>query len=136
MVQDMRRLNLDISQLNTELESMNRTKTDFISITSHELRTPLSQVNGYSEILAEELGPASPLADFVDGLLQGSARLTEIIEVMLDVSRLDAGALTLKRTSVNLNQVIERAVDEWTPALDERGHTLITDGVEVFQPVD
>jgi signal transduction histidine kinase len=136
MVQDMRRLNLDISQLNTELESMNRTKTDFISITSHELRTPLSKVSGYSEILAEELGPASPLSEFVDGLLQGSARLTEIIEVMLDVSRLDAGALTLKRAAVNLNQIIQRAVNEWTPALNERGHTLITDGLDVLPTLE
>ena len=57
LVQDLRRLNLDVSRLNTELEAMNRTKTDFISIASHELRTPLSQVSGYSQMLAEELGP-------------------------------------------------------------------------------
>lgn len=127
MVQDMRRLNLDISRLNTELESMNRTKTDFISITSHELRTPLSQVNGYSQMLAEELGSNSPLAVFVNGLLKGAIRLTEIVDVMLDVSRMDVGALTLNRSSVNIKEVVQRAVSEWDEALAERGHTLVVE---------
>jgi signal transduction histidine kinase len=136
MVQELRRLNLDIGQLNIELESMNRTKTDFISITSHELRTPLSQVNGYSEMLAEELKPDSPLRVFVDGLLKGADRLTEIVDVMLDVSRLDVGAVTLSRTPVKINDVIQLAAGEWTSALEERGHTLDVEGFETLPTLD
>jgi signal transduction histidine kinase len=132
MVQELRRLNLDISQLNTELESMNRTKTDFINITSHELRTPLSQVNGYSQMLAEELSSSEPYSEYVSGLLTGTARLMEIVNLMLDVSRLDVGALTLNLASVKLDKVIQQAVDEWSPALEERGHTLVTDGLEAL----
>jgi len=130
MVQELRRLNLDISQLNTELESMNRTKNDFISISSHELRTPLSQVSGYSQMLAEELPPDSPLRVFVDGLLKGSERLTEIVNVMLDVSRLDVGAVSLSRVPIKIRDVIHGAAQEWTVALEERGHTLTVDGIE------
>jgi signal transduction histidine kinase len=136
MVQDMRRLNLDISRLNTDLESMNRTKTDFISITSHELRTPLSQVNGYSQMLAEELGADSPVAVFVNGLLKGTTRLTEIVDVMLDVSRMDVGALDLNRTSLNINETIQNAVEEWSSALEERGHTLISEGLETLPTLE
>lgn len=136
MVQDLRRLNLDVGRLNTELESMNRTKTDFISIASHELRTPLSQVNGYSQMLAEELDSGSPLSVFVDGLVRGATRLTEIVDVMLDVSRLDVGSLTLNRGSVNLSRVVERAVGEWTSALEERGHTLTIDGLETLPALE
>ncbi len=132
LVRDLQRLNLDVSQLNAELEAMNQAKTDFISIASHELRTPLSQVNGYSQMLAEELGPNSPLSVFVNGLIRGATRLTEIVDVMLDVSRLDVGGLSLKRTPVALNQVIERAIDEWASALSERGHTLVTDGLDAL----
>jgi signal transduction histidine kinase len=132
MVGELRRLNLDISQLNTELEFMNQTKTDFISITSHELRTPLSQVTGYSHMLAEELDPDSPLAPFADSLMAGATRLAEIVDVMLDVTRLDGGTLTLNLAPVNLGQIIERAADEWASALEERGHTLTTDGLEAL----
>jgi len=132
MVGELRRLNLDISQLNTELEFMNQTKTDFISITSHELRTPLSQVTGYSHMLAEEMDPESPLAPFADSLLAGATRLAEIVDVMLDVTRLDVGTLTLNLTPVNLGQIIRRAADEWASALEKRGHTLITDGLEAL----
>jgi len=132
LVRDLQRLNLDVSHLNAELEAMNRAKTDFISIASHELRTPLSQVNGYSQMLAEELGPDSPLSVFVEGLIRGATRLTEIVDAMLDVSRLDVGALTLKRSPVALNQVIERAIAEWSSALEERGHTLVTEGLDTL----
>ena len=120
MVQELRRLNLDITRLNTELESMNRTKTDFISITSHELRTPLAQVNGYSQMLAEELEPESALTVFVDGLLKGADRLTEIVDVMLDVSRLNVGAVALSRATLKIDKIIQRAIGEWSPALEER----------------
>jgi signal transduction histidine kinase len=130
MVQELRRLNLDISQLNTELESMNRTKTDFISITSHELRTPLSQVNGYAQMLAEELERESPLRVFADGLLKGSERLTEIVDVMLDVSRLGVGAVTLNRATIKMSEIIRRAADEWAGAIEERGHTLAIQGFD------
>jgi signal transduction histidine kinase len=136
MVQDMRRLNLDISQLNTELAAMNETKTDFISISSHELRTPLSQVNGYSQMLAEELGLNSPLSPFVTGLLKGVTRLTEIVDVMLDVSRLDVGALALNRSPVQIGQVIQRAVEEWSSALEERRHTLVAEGLDTLPALE
>ncbi len=136
MVQDMRRLNLDISQLNTELEAMNRTKTDFISITSHELRTPLSQVNGYTQMLAEELGSDARFSPLLNGMLKGIARLVDIVKVMLDVSRLDVGGLALTRTTFSLAKVIKRAADEWASALEERKHTLIIDGLEALPDLE
>lgn len=136
MVQDMRRLNLDISRLNVELESMNRTKSDFISIASHELRTPLSQVNGYCQIMAEELGPASDLSNFMDGLLRGASRLTEIVDVMLDVSRMEVGEMSLTRSSIAISQVIQSAVQEWQAALEERGHTLVVEDLESLPPLE
>jgi signal transduction histidine kinase len=89
------------------------------------LRTPLAQVTGYSQILAEELNSDSPLQVFVDGLVKGGDRLTEIVNVMLDVSRLDVGAMTLHRARLEIKDIIQRAAEEWTTALEERGHTLI-----------
>jgi signal transduction histidine kinase len=136
MVQELRRLNLDIGQLNIELETMNRTKTDFISITSHELRTPLSQVNGYSQMLAEELQPKSSLRVFVDGLLKGTARLTEIVDMMLDVTRLDVGTVVLHQTPVEINDVMQRAAGEWTSALEERGHSFTIEGFETLPTLE
>ena len=136
MVHDMRQLNLDISRLNVELESMNQTKDDFITIASHELRTPLTQVHGYSEMLAESVEPESPLSMFVNGLVKGTARLTEIVDVMLDVSRLGTGELKLKRALLNLDQVVQRAADEWTPALEERGHTLTVQGLDTLPAIE
>jgi signal transduction histidine kinase len=136
MVQELRRLNLDIGHLNSELESMNQTKNDFISISSHELRTPLSQVSGYSQMLAEEVSPDSPLKVFVDGLLTGADRLTEIVNVMLDVSRLDIGAISLRRAPIKIRQIIQDAAEEWSAALEERGHSLTIEGLELLPSLE
>jgi signal transduction histidine kinase len=108
---------------------MNRSKTDFINIASHELRTPLSQISGYSQILADELGGQSSYTSFIEGLVRGSKRLTEIVDMMLDVSQLDAGSLVLQRTSLAISEIIEEAADDWRPALEERKHTLAVDGL-------
>jgi signal transduction histidine kinase len=93
-------------------------------------------VNGYSQMLAEELKPDSPLRVFVDGLLNGGDRLTEIVDVMLDVSRLDVGAVALHRTPVKISQVIQQAAGEWTLALEERGHTITFDGLETLPTLE
>jgi signal transduction histidine kinase len=94
------------------------------------LRTPLSQVSGYSQMLAEDAGSNPHLAVFIEGLLKGASRLTEIVDVMLDVSRMDVGALTLNRSSVEISEVIGSAAKEWEAALRERGHTLATEGLK------
>ena len=63
---------------------------------------------------------------------KGTNRLTEIVDVMLDVSRLDAGGLVLNRTPVTISRIVERAAGEWKSALAERGHTFTTEGLETL----
>ncbi len=90
-----------LERANQQLERLDRTKSDFISIASHELRTPLSVIRGYSEILIEEaVVKANPYyAKMVAGIHAGILRLHEIVESMLDMASIDTRTLELnKRT--------------------------------------
>lgn len=84
---------------------LNQLKDHFLSTISHEMRTPLSLITGYAELL-EETGDHPAL---VAGIQEGSRRLTERIDHILDYSALLSGALPLYPTEVNLAEVASNA---------------------------
>jgi GAF domain-containing protein len=80
-----------------QLERLDRTKSDFISVASHELRTPLTVLNGYSQILLSD--PKIQDNDYhyqlVEGIQAGTARLHTIVDSMLDMAKIDSRVLQL-----------------------------------------
>jgi signal transduction histidine kinase len=91
--------NRELQNRNEDIERANRLKSEFLASMSHELRTPLNAVIGFSDLLGEQAG--GPLTEkqlrFV-GHVQNSARhLLELIDDILDLSRIEAGRLELKQ---------------------------------------
>jgi PAS domain S-box-containing protein len=107
-----------------EAERASRLKDEFLATLSHELRTPLSAIVGWSQVLAT--GKASP-ADLEQGLdaIQRNARAqTQLIEDLLDMSRIISGKLTLNVQWTDLASVVNSAVDSVRPAADAKGVRL------------
>jgi signal transduction histidine kinase len=108
---------------NFELEQINETKVEFIAIATHELRTPLTSIVGYLDLMTEgcfgEL-PATmerPMAS----LRRNALRLKRLVDEMLDVSRIDAGRVTLYRTRCDIGAIVKEAVEDLEPqARDKR----------------
>lgn len=111
---------LQLEQINATLKQIDRTKTNFIQISAHELRTPLTLIMGYSQMLHNDLKKNPDMQSLAQGILEGAERMTDVVESMADVSRIDSNALTLRRTSVQLDAVIRKVQKEFTPAFDER----------------
>lgn len=86
-------------------EELNQLKDLFLSTISHEMRTPLSLIMGYAELL-EESGEKAPL---IAGIQEGTRRLTEHVDHILDYSALLSGSLPLYPTEVNLAEIAENA---------------------------
>jgi len=91
-------------------------KSRFIAIAAHELRTPVTIIRGYLDILQDPAGPltkADPDATLLllEGISNGVRRLYEIVEDMLDVTRIEAQTLDLKIAPVRLGEAAERAVE-------------------------
>jgi PAS domain S-box-containing protein len=105
----------------------NRSKSEFLSRMSHELRTPLNAVLGFGQLLEiDEL--SEPQRDAVDHILKGGRHLLGLINEVLDISRIEAGELSLSPEPVLASELIQDAVDLIRPLADQRGIQLVVDG--------
>jgi signal transduction histidine kinase len=90
--------NAQLGQRNEEIERASRMKTEFLARISHELRTPLNAISGFADLLAEE--SAGALSDkqkrFVARIQGGAAHLLNLINEILDLSKIEAGRIELK----------------------------------------
>ncbi|MCZ2288522.1 MAG: HAMP domain-containing histidine kinase [Anaerolineales bacterium] len=85
----------DLDKVNRDLERLDQTKSDFISIASHELRTPLTVMRGYIEMLLEDRSLDENIRQAVGSLHKSALRLHEIMDSMFDIAQIDARALQL-----------------------------------------
>jgi PAS domain S-box-containing protein len=104
--------NEQLEARNREVERANRLKTEFLASMSHELRTPLHTIIGFSELLGEQL--EGPLTDkqqrFVGHILQDARHLLELINEVLDISKIESGRLELKQETFDFGQCVEEVM--------------------------
>lgn len=140
-MEDLRRLNARMAELNEDLsrtarrlEKLDRVKTHFIEIASHELRTPLTHIRGYGDLLAETLQEIAredgTLQRIVDGLRRSAVRLEEIISAMLDISQIDAEALSIYPISIQVPTLIRMALKPLEEAFAQRRQTVVVEAAE------
>ena len=106
------------------LAQFEHARREFIANASHELRTPLFSLGGFLEIMSdEELDPATQ-AEFMATMREQVARLTKLATDLLDLSRLDAGRLTVEREHVDLAALAEVLADEFRAVARSSDHRL------------
>jgi two-component system sensor histidine kinase KdpD len=107
-----------------EAERANEIKTEFLAMISHELRTPLTSIIGFTTtMLAEDVSwEAEEQRDFIQTIQLEGYRLQELIDHLLDLSRLDAGILPISPAPVSLDEIIEDAMPQLHTLV--RGKTL------------
>lgn len=125
----------ELEQINERLRKIDRTKTNFIQISAHELRTPLTLIMGYSQMLEQDTQADPELLKLAKGILEGSERMTDIVESMLDVSRIDSKSLILRKTSIQMDLLIKKVKKGFQGALEERNIKLDTVGLADLPPV-
>jgi two-component system cell cycle sensor histidine kinase PleC len=93
-------------------EGANRAKSEFLANMSHELRTPLNAINGFSEIMVGEMyGPlGARYRDYARDILSSGQHLLALINDILDMSKIEAGKMTLRFEPLSLEEVVEDAV--------------------------
>jgi signal transduction histidine kinase len=99
------------------LKELDRLKSNFLATMSHELRTPLTSVIGYSELLLS--GMAGDLneeqIDYVKTIMEKGESLLQMINGVLDISKIESGTLTLNRSRVRMEDVVRSAVSTILP---------------------
>jgi signal transduction histidine kinase/CheY-like chemotaxis protein len=107
-------------------QSSNQAKDDFIANVSHEIRTPLAAIIGYAELLREQrIDTGNPLADDApNAIARNGAHLLGVVNDILDVSQVEAGALAIHATHMDLCATAREAADLLAIRADAKGITL------------
>ncbi len=107
-------------------DASNRAKSAFLANMSHELRTPLNAIIGFSELLdAQHFGPLNERqSGYVKDVLESGKHLLTLINDILDLSRIEAGRLTLRREMIDVAEVADSVLAAVRPLADERGVAL------------
>ena len=108
-----------LSDMNVALEAANNAKTRFLAAASHDLRQPVQALAMYMAALKTERGPGPP-DSLVNRMDQSLHALSTMFDVLLDVSRLDAGLVSTNLETVRLKPLLHRLVDEFELRAAER----------------
>ncbi|HSJ87179.1 MAG TPA: ATP-binding protein [Anaerolineales bacterium] len=130
MTESLQQRTLELEKANQVLEQMDAAKMRFIQVAAHELRTPLTLVQGYSQMIQVKSKENNEYTKYTSGILDGTSRMVEIIDNMLDVTRIDSNLLEIIPTDVDLKQVIEKVRTTFESALTERKLTFATQGLD------
>jgi signal transduction histidine kinase/CheY-like chemotaxis protein len=133
------RLNATLLELNTELEQRvakrtaelenakavaedaNKAKSDFLSSMSHELRTPMNAVLGFGQLLEQDEGLKPSHLEFVQEIMKAGRHLLDLINEVLDLSRIESGKIELSSEPVSCEDLIKEGLDLIAPLAEKRG---------------
>jgi len=112
--QEIDKATKELRVANRRLKQLDQAKSEFLSIAAHQLRTPLTGIKGYLSMFLEgDFGkiPESQRVE-LEKIFKSSDRLTRLIDVFLNVSRIETGRLDLKRVKVRLAEILDGVIAE------------------------
>ena len=110
-VTEARRAQL-LAAKNAELERLSKAKSEFMSVVSHEFRTPLTGIQAFSELLRDEAFPAGQVREFAADINGEAAKLTRLINDLLDLDRLESGQIGLQMEALDLNALVQETTTQ------------------------
>ena len=127
---NLNRMTAELGQLYQQLEAASRHKSQFLASMSHELRTPLNAILGYTELILDDIYGAvpAPIREVLARVQQSGQHLLGLINAVLDLSRIEAGRLTLALADYAMQDVIQSVVVA-VEALAVEKHLVLTASV-------
>jgi two-component system, OmpR family, phosphate regulon sensor histidine kinase PhoR len=111
---------LVVSDRSREVD-IERIKSEFLANVSHELRTPLTPIRGYAELLARRSDlSAAQSRGFIDEILNSTARMSRVVELLVDVAALEAGRVAAEQGKTSVRALVEQRVDAWRASYPAR----------------
>lgn len=100
-----------LEQAKVLAETANEAKSRYLAGLSHELRTPLNVMLGYAQLLSQDQAIPQTQRETLSKVRRNGEHLTDLIEGLLEISKIEAGKLTLQRDEVNLKAILQQIVD-------------------------
>jgi len=120
---DLRAQGKALSSAKEAAENADRAKSHFLAAASHDLRQPLHALGLFASTLSERIGEEDA-PELVSRIQQSTASLSTMMDALLDMSRLDAGAIEPIRSEFEIGPMIERLVNEFSQSAEEKGLVL------------
>jgi two-component system, OmpR family, sensor kinase len=122
-------LAITFNEMQKRLERLDSARKEFIANASHELRTPIFSLSGFVELLDDDEPDPEARAEFLRTMRAQVERLTKLTVDLLDLSKLDADALEIRREQVELGEVAQRVAEEFAPVAERHSSPItIEDG--------
>ncbi len=113
-LRDLARRNADLTEAVAEAKAASRAKSDLLAVASHEIRTPLNAVLGFAHALRRDTFLTPTQADLAQGVIEGGAQLTRLLDTVLDLTKVQAGQAALTLTAVDLRRLVRTVVRVWS----------------------
>jgi PAS domain S-box-containing protein len=117
---------LENARMFSMVQEASRLKDDFLASLSHELRTPLNAVLGYARMLRAGVVTADKQTRAIETIERNATSLTQLVEDVLDISRIISGKIRLNVQPVDFPQIVANAVEVVSPAADAKGVRIET----------
>ena len=106
-------------------EESDRLKSAFLANMSHEIRTPMNSILGFTELLKTEDLTGKQQKEYIQNIKKGGDRLLNIINDIIDISKIESGQMKVSITKTNINEQIEYISSFFRPEVEEKGIQLI-----------
>jgi PAS domain S-box-containing protein len=121
------RLETELRQRLEQLAESDRRKNEFLAMLGHELRNPLAAIVTATELMRLRSDDAAYVVRSREIVARQSARMTRLVDDLLEVSRISRGKIELKIATVRLDTLVDQAIELVRPLIDERGHRFTAD---------
>ncbi len=113
-LRDLARKNADLTEAVAEAKAASRAKSDLLAVASHEIRTPLNAVLGFAHALRRDTFLTATQKDLAQGVLDGGAQLTRLLDTVLDLTKVESGQASLNLAPVDLRRLVRTVVRVWS----------------------
>lgn len=128
LLQKMSAQQAEIRRNQEELEKTSQIRQEFTANASHELKTPLHAISGYAELLESSMVKAEDIGPFAGKIRREAQRMTQLVEDIIGLTRLDGGANETEWNHVDLYQIAQNAVDSVQSAAEKMPVSLTLSG--------
>lgn len=124
LLESERRLNNDLVKAKEKAEESDRLKTAFLANLSHEIRTPLNGLLGFADILRNPTMTDAEMREYLGMVRISGIRMLEIMQNLIDISKLESGTATLHCSTINVNGQIDNIYYSFLQEVNEKGLAL------------
>ncbi|NJP07444.1 MAG: PAS domain S-box protein [Chloroflexaceae bacterium] len=126
-----KQLEHDLRQARDDADTANRAKSAFLANMSHELRTPLNAILGFAQIMQRLPNLSHEQCDYLTIMIRNGEHLLDMINQVLDLSKIEAGHMTVRPTTIDLHQLIDEMNDLFRVRIREKTLKLLVDGSDM-----